>query len=154
MHAPPPYQITLSQFGFWRMGCAVLVIVSSLATVAWASVSFRVHLGWLGLTSAAWAVASMALLLHAVRLAPVSLRWDGQAWYCGALATVGQEPQGGRLSVALDLGGWMLLRFVAEGARRPVWLPAQRRGHELAWPALRATVYCARPVSLPTEAPF
>jgi hypothetical protein len=154
MHAPPPYQITVRQFGVWRMGCSALVMSSLLATVVWAEASLRVHPGWLLFSIALWAVASIALLFHAARLAATSLRWDGQVWHCGPAATVGQEPRAGHLYVASDLGNWMLLRFVAEGARRPVWLPAQRRGHELAWHGLRATVYCARPVSMPTAAPF
>ncbi|HEY0818424.1 MAG TPA: hypothetical protein VGD46_06575 [Rhizobacter sp.] len=154
MHAPPPYQITLRRFGVWRVGCAVLVAASGLATGAWALTAAKVHPVALWVSLAVWAVASIAVRVQMSRLAPVSLRWDGQAWHVGPVTTVGEEPQAGTVSVSIDLGAWMLLRFVPAGARRGVWLPAQRRGHEAAWHGLRATVYCARPVALPIAAHF
>jgi hypothetical protein len=72
----------------------------------------------------------------------------------GSQNTRGQEPLAGRVGVAVDLGAWLLLRFKAEDTLRGRWLPVQRRGHELAWHGLRATVYCARPASLPAAASF
>lgn len=154
MHAPPPYQITLRQFDLWRIVCGALMSVSLVVTAAWAWTSAGTYPGWLLLCAALWLAASVALLLHVLGLVPTSLRWDGQVWHHGPSTSVGHEPHVGHLSVTLDLGDWMLLRFVAQDAWRPVWLPAQRRGHELEWHGLRATVYCARPVSLPTAAPF
>jgi hypothetical protein len=99
-------------------------------------------------------IATGGLWLQAWRLAPTSLRWDGQLWHIGLQDATGQEPLPGSVDVTVDLGAWILLRFKAEGARRGHWLPVQRRGHELAWHALRATVYCARPVSPPATASF
>lgn len=154
MHAPPPYQITVCRFGVWRVACAGLVTTSWLVTAAWAMSAVQAHPSWLALSILLLTLASIGVLLQAWRLAPTSLRWDGQRWHMGPAATMGLEPQAGRLAVALDLGAWLLLRFVADGARRGTWLPVQRRGHEPAWHGLRATVYCARPVSLPTAAPF
>jgi hypothetical protein len=54
--------------------------------------------------------------------------------------------------VAIDLGGWLLLRFYAEPVRRaagdamrrgrtPAWIAVQRRGLEADWHAIRCTVY-------------
>ncbi len=154
MHAPPPFQITVCRFGVWRVACAGLAVVTWAVTAGWAMSVIQVHPAWLALSVTLLALGSIGLLLQVWHLAPTSLRWDGQFWHAGPEATKGQEPQSGRLVVALDLGAWMLLRFVAAGAKRGTWLPVQRRGHELAWHGLRATVYCARPVSLPTAAPF
>jgi hypothetical protein len=154
MHAPPSFQITVCRFGVWRVACAGLATLSFAVTAGWAISATRAHPAWLALSVFFLAAAFLGLLLQAWRLAPTSLRWDGQLWHVGPASTTGQEPRSGRLVVALDLGAWMLLRFVAEGARRGAWLPVQRRGHELAWHGLRATVYCARPVSPPTAAPF
>jgi hypothetical protein len=104
-----------------------------------------------------FAVSAIAVWLHAWRLQPVSLRWDTQRWHVGVASSAGHEPASGRLTVAVDAGAWMLLRFVPDRRtvwRSGLWLPVQRRGHEPAWHALRSTVYCARPVTLPAAAPF
>lgn len=154
MHAPPPFQITVRRFGIWRGACAALVSMSGLVVAGWAMSAWQAHPAWLVLSLLVWAVASIGLLLQAWCLQPMSVRWDGQLWHVGAETTSGQEPQAGRLPVTLDLGSWILLRFVPNGPRRCLWLPVQRRGHELSWQGFRATVYCARPVSLPTAAPF
>jgi hypothetical protein len=154
MHAPPPFQITVRRFGAWRLVCGWLVAVAAAVTVWWARAAIDAHVPWLAASTLLLVGASGALLSLALRLRPMSLRWDGQMWHLGPAATAGQEPKSGRVAVALDLGSWMLLRFWAAGSRRGQWLPVQRRGHELGWHALRATVYCARPVSLPAAAPF
>jgi hypothetical protein len=154
MHAPPPFQITVCRFGAWRAACAGLATVAWLVVVAWTMDAVKAHPTLLLLSLLVLVGASLGLLRQAWHLAPASLRWDGQLWHVGPAATMGEEPQAGRLAVAVDLGAWMLLRFGAEGARGGAWLPVQRRGHELAWHGLRATVYCARPVSHPTAAPF
>ncbi len=83
------------------------------------------------------------------------LRWDTQCWH---LSPGDGPPQAGRLNVHVDLGVWMLLRFVPGESqtwrRRGIWLPIQRRGHASSWHVLRATVYCAKPESMPSVAPF
>lgn len=154
MHAPLPFQITVRRFGAWWLGCVSLVAVAAAVTVWWARSAIDPHALWLTGSGVLLLGASGALLASALQLRPTSLRWDGQLWHIGPAAMAGQEPQSGRMLVALDLGPWMLLRFVAGGARGGRWLPVQRRGHEAGWHALRATVYCARPVSVPTAAPF
>lgn len=154
MHAPPPFQITVRRFGVWHVACATLAAVAWGVTGGWALSAMKVHPAWLALSFLALMGASAGQLVLSSRLAPTSLRWDGQLWHVGPEATRGQEPHAGRLAVALDLGNWLLLRFVPEGARRGRWVPVQRRGHELAWHGLRATVYCARPAPQPSAAPF
>jgi len=155
MHASPAFQMTVHRYGIWRVAAVLLVSSATAAMGAWL-VHSRV-------TSVMWAalglliLASVAVLAHAWRLQPVSLRWDSQRWHLGPSSTAGHEPETGRLVVAVDFGVWMLLRFIPDGAtvlHRGTWLPVQRRGHETAWHALRCTVYCARPASLPTVAPF
>ena len=155
MRAAPEFQVTLRRCGLWR------VAVRGLAGAAWA-----VLLAWVAARndSAQWAVIGIAAVLAAAvgvlatalaRCEPRCLRWDGQCWWLGA-ATAGSEAmkprptraEPGRLSVAFDLGGWMLLRFdpghVGWG-RRGIWLPVQRRGLEADWHALRCTVHAMPP---------
>jgi hypothetical protein len=150
MRASPPFQVSVTRFGVWR--CAIVgLAIGAAATLA----------GWLAtrdeFTPWAWqmaaGVAGAGLLLSSLallRVAPLSLRWDGRQWHLGPVASAGDEPWEGSLAVALDLGGWLLLRFAHEAPARPrrfTWLPIQRRGLEDRWHALRCAVYCARPVA-------
>ncbi|HET7795434.1 MAG TPA: hypothetical protein VFL64_18760 [Rhizobacter sp.] len=157
MHASPPFQMIVRRFGVWQAALVLLVCAAAMVLAAWAQRAIEVHLAAVCIALAVLVLSSVATLFHALHLRPASLRWDTQRWHLGPMATAGHEPGAGRLMVALDLGAWMLLRFVPEeGSRwhRGTWLPVQRLGHEASWPALRTTVYCARPVSLPTVAPF
>ncbi|MGY4830569.1 hypothetical protein ACVNIS_18505 [Sphaerotilaceae bacterium SBD11-9] len=157
MHASPPFQMIVRRFGLWRAASTLLVCAAAVVLAAWAQRAVEFHLAAVCLTLAVLLVSCVTILRHAWRLRPASLRWDTQRWHLGPVGTAGHEPGVGSLMVALDLGAWMLLRFVPEEGsplRRGTWLPVQRFGHERAWPALRATVYCARPVSLPPVAPF
>jgi hypothetical protein len=157
MHASPPFQMIVRRFGVWRLASTVLVLMVASAVGAWVHRAVEPFAVLAGIAVGALALSSAAILIHAWRLQPTSLRWDTQRWHLGEAGSAGREPSPGRLTVAMDLGMWMLLRFVPDERnlwRRGVWLPVQRHGHETAWHALRCTVYCARPVSLPTAAPF
>jgi hypothetical protein len=160
MHASPSFQMDVRHFGQWRGLCVLLAV---LAFVAWAAWAVRAAAMWPGAVAAGGVtllIASLALWRWMRQWQPSSLRWDTQQWFLGPVHTRGQEPAAGRIEVCLDLGDWLLLRFEPEGVRRwglprgSAWLPLQRRGHELPWHALRSTVYCARPVALPSAAPF
>ncbi len=145
MRAAPPCQFSLQRFGVWR-AAVVLVAALGVATMA----------AWLTLrgsplsspTSIAAALVAVLLVAWGVSLArtpAVDLRWDGRTWHLGPPSG---EPVSGELSVALDLGPWMLLRLspaAAEARPRITWLPVQRRGLESQWHALRCTVYSPRP---------
>ena len=150
MRASPPFQISVTRFGVWRLGVVGLSALAAAALVAWlASRDEFTAPGWqiaAGVAGTALLASSLAL----ARIAPVSLRWGGQQWHLGPAASAGDEPWRGSLAVALDLGGWMLLRFEHDDPsrrRRFSWLPIQRGGLEDRWHALRCAVYCARPVS-------
>jgi len=155
MHASPPFQMAVHRYGVWRAAAVLLVASTTAAVAAWLVHSHVMTLVWAVLCLLV--SGSVAVLAHAWRLRPVSLRWDSQRWHLGPLTTTGHEHDAGRLVVAMDFGAWMLLRFIPDSAtvlRPGVWLPVQRLGHEPAWHSLRCTVYCARPVSLPAVAPF
>ncbi len=148
MRASPAFQVVLDRFGVWRLAVLAAALAGVIVTLAWLASSqplVSVASRWLA------AVASLVLLLfgaRAARVAPVSLRWDGQLWHLGPPESAGQEPDSGALHVALDFGPWMLLRFEpAESTWRTgsTWLPAQRRGLESRWHALRCAVYSPRP---------
>ena len=132
MQAPPAFSMSVSRFGVWRgVGLAMsMVAVSAALAWGWSHASDQ-PLGSLLL------LVALPALWYAVRKhQPFHLRWDAQTWHLGAST--------GRLSVAIDTGNWMLLRFKPEGEWKSRWLPVQQRGHEAAWHALCCTVYCAR----------
>ena len=149
MRTSPSFETTIAHFGLWRAGVALLGLLAAAALAAWAFT-----------TPAPWPVAMAAGLLAAIpcivaagilvlRCPPVHLRWDGSSWWWSR----GGDPQDRlpiEVTVAVDLGRWMLLRLDrADGARwrrASTWLPAQRRGHEVHWHALRCAVYSPRPV--------
>ena len=156
MRASPAFQCELSRFGLWRAAVATVASASLVVLLVWLSTrseptsAFGLA-AWVGSTFAVPALAASLMQLPAV-----TLRWDGQLWW---LARVGRSPRAaaaaqadavaGAVDVALDFGGWMLLRFrpvAAAGRRRvPRWLPAQRSGLEAQWHALRCAVYSPRP---------
>ena len=148
MRASPAFQVVLDRFGVWQAAVLAAALAGGLVMLAWMgseqpSVS----------VASRWMAASVALVLlvlgtAAARVRPVSLRWDGQQWHLGPPESAGHEPVNGKVHVAIDLGPWMLLRFEpAESTRRSrsTWLPAQQRGLESRWHALRCAVYSPRP---------
>ena len=149
MRAPPAFQVSVSRFGIWRAGVASLIAITAAVLATWlasgdavAPLALRVTAGLIG-------IAVLLVGATLMRRPALSLRWDGQAWLLGPAASAGDEPWPGQLAVAVDWGGWLLLKFDhASGSakRRTTWLPIQRRGGlESQWHALRCAVYCARP---------
>jgi hypothetical protein len=150
MRASPPIQVSLTRFAGWRCGVLALAGIAAAVPLAWlAALPLLPASAWIG---AAVGLAAMAACfgLQLAHTPTRSLRWDGQRWHVGPLASAGDEPWHGELAVALDLGGWMLLRFVAAEAparRCVVWIPAEKRGLEACWHALRCAVYSPRPAA-------
>ncbi|MEP7099817.1 MAG: hypothetical protein ABI781_04875 [Burkholderiales bacterium] len=145
MRAAPAFQVSLQRFGVWRGAVLLLATLGVAAVTAW--------LMWREppLTSPGSLCVALAALGLAVfgaasaRVQTADLRWDGRVWHLGLASG---DPVGGDLTVAIDLGPWMLLRFspaAPEARPRTTWLPAQRRGLELQWHALRCAVYSPRP---------
>jgi hypothetical protein len=92
--------------------------------------------GGLGLAAA---VLSRRWLAHE----PRRLVWDGQVW---AVQGADNTLQRGRATLMLDLGRWMLVRFVPGATPRvwpaaAVWLPLREREVGTGWLALRVTLY-------------
>jgi hypothetical protein len=101
--------------------------------------------------SAALGAVDIALVVAAaglMRQPAADLRWDTRCWHLRRPSPGSGAATPGNLTIALDLGIWMLLRFNPDPAFRPrrtTWLPVQRHGVEADWHALRCAVYCARP---------
>jgi hypothetical protein len=148
MRASPAFRIRVARYGVWRAAVAALVVVAFAVQAAWlASRAADTPVA----ASVMLAIVGLALLggaAGATRTAPVELYWDTRRWLLHPNGT-GAGPHPGNLTIALDLGDWMLLRFDPDPApparRRATWLAVQRIGVEAHWHALRCAVYCARP---------
>ena len=153
MHAAPPVRIQLAPDAPWR----VFVVGCTSAAAANAA-------AWMALfAQAPPAIAAVAALLAAClaagmawhglwRGAPVRgvLAWDGAVWQ---LARGASKPVDGAVRVMVDLGAWMLLRFVpGTPATQAAWLVASRRQGGSLWPLWRAALFSPAPSTAATAA--
>ena len=142
MACAPPLELRIGRRGAWRGGVGLLTALSRAAVLAWWSAQPDPAPGWAG--TVAWVVCAGALACGAglaLGQPAAVLRWDRRQW---TLARDGRPGETGDLGVAIDLGNWMLLRFVPAGGRgfaRARWIAVQRRGLEARWHVLRCTVY-------------
>ena len=148
MRAIVAAQFRVTRFGAWRIAVWLLAGSSVLSLMVWGFASREsnplTHMALAGILAS----SSVAIAIQLTRQQACSLRWDARNWYLGRADQIGDEPLQGDLSVVIDLGPWMLLRFDPAGAapRRQVrWLPVQRRGLEAHWHELRCAVYSPRP---------
>ena len=155
MRGSPSCEIAVARFDAWRAAVG-LVAVAGLASMAtWLATS---PLGAGVGVRAGVAVAALAVVVLAaslLRTPGVILRWDGALWSVASRGSTSVPPAVGDLSVALDLGSFLLLRFIAQGRSGLAavrWIPVGRRGLEHEWHAFRCAVYSPRPASGSTAA--
>lgn len=158
MRAAPAVSIAISRFGLARAALAFVGTAAGAALLAWLVLWMRHAPSW----SLAIAVGALCLAvgLAGFRLVPraACLRWDGERWHLGPAGKADRQTEStcGDIDVAVDLGGWMLLRFRPDAASRAVqrsrWLALQRWGLEHDWHALRCAVYSPRPALRPEPA--
>ena len=147
MRTAPALQVSLTRFGIWRAAVVVLTLLGTLTAAGWLVGQEGLAGVAKGAAMAVVAALAWGLGLSLMRLPARRLSWDGQCWALLDLAAGGTEPVAGDISVAIDLGPWMLLRFrpIASSPWRQsmqsMWLPVQRRGIEPQWHALRCAVY-------------
>lgn len=131
---------------WWRPAWLLLHVGVAVLMVAWAALLWSqdawARLAFVALAAVGWGIG--------IGWHPRSgeLRFDGQRWTLTALAAGGRQECEGSLSLAIDAGSWMLLRFRPEvSARRgagALWLLAGRRESAHDWAALRRAVYSPR----------
>jgi hypothetical protein len=141
-------QFSLSRFGGWRWSVVSLGVGVQAALLAWSASRWANLAGYDKAALVAVCLAAWALALSLARVKAVQLRWDGAAWSLRRTGPSEAEGVAGELSVCMDLGFWMLLKFKTQSARRTwgvTWLPVQRRGLEPQWHAFRCAAYSPRP---------
>ncbi|HYN58913.1 MAG TPA: hypothetical protein VET87_05075 [Rubrivivax sp.] len=144
MRVAPPVQALSCGAGPWRFAQLLLYALAAFVFVYWGGA--RLLDGglavWLGSLASALAAAACAArgLLRPARL----LIWDAAAW---SVAAPGGSAQTGRVTLMLDFGSWMLVRFcpaAPSGGRWPPWpqwLPLSSRDAGGSWPALRVALH-------------
>ena len=158
MRAPPPVEFTSALGRAWRAALSVLVGASVAVPLAWGLPYFAAHWGGsrpdafiealnlplvqalLAAWGATMVVAAFWVHRRAVGAREHTLRWDGQDW---VLAGDARRPeQRGDASLMLDLGPWMLVRFLpCASVGSATWLPLAV-GVDLArWAALRGALW-------------
>ena len=147
MRASPAFQISLHRFGIWRGAVYTLASIGMAALAAWL-IAHAPAIDAVLVLGLAVTVAVLAwLVLSLTRLPALGLRWDGRQWHLGAPEAPADAAVPGNLTVAIDLGTWMLLRFepaASAGRVAQSWIPVQRRGIESQWHALRCAVHSPR----------
>ena len=143
MRGAPPVEVRVRRQGSWQ------AFVVALAALTVGSIG-----GWLAaseagaVVKAAVAVVTLAVVAGALSTAApleLTLRWTGSTWALTRQSASGERV--GTLTGAIDLGTWMLLRFVDEAVpARATWLPVRRRGLDGDWHALRCAVHAPQPL--------
>lgn len=146
MRASSPIDIELNRDGLWLGAVVALVLASGATIAAWivfgdGTVPIAASAATVG-----FALAAAALALSAARSPGARLRWNGARWQLGRDAGLPDDLVEGDVAVAIDLGVWMLLRFVADAVDGGgvTWLPVCRRGLEARWHGLRCAVFSPR----------
>jgi hypothetical protein len=155
MHTAPAVSVQVDPEPRWRMALAALGVLSAFTVLAWfihktLNTSAPWPLWIFGLALSLFVLTGWAAWQSWRLRTPdcISLQWDGADW-----TVVDRRCQAstGDVAVVIDLGGWMLLRFMPDlsahsAARRRVWIPLSERQLPRDWHALRCAVHGARPI--------
>ena len=148
MRAAPAVRIVVLQPSpLLRAAAAALCALAAAALGAWLAPRAGLDPLAPALGAAASAIAAAVLLARTRPPRVLTLAWDMRRWMLGASDA---EPLPGTLTVAMDLGSVLLLRFAPEQAARPSqWMALRRGAHAPQWHALRCAVYSPRPAAAP-----
>jgi hypothetical protein len=147
MHAAPPVRMSLVADPCWHAFITACTSAAAANLTAWAAsqaLQSPTVSGVPVLASAMVAGSLVWALLRRGNAGDSVVTWDGAArrWAPGNVQPTRSEPVVGDLRVTIDLGPWILLRFVAAAPLRLVrWLPVSRRQAGASWPAWRAALF-------------
>jgi hypothetical protein len=169
VRAPPPVEFTCALGRAWRGSLSLLVGASVAVPLAWGlqhvaaygeggqpgALVHALRHPLVQATLALW-LGAMGLLACWMAHRPSAagermLRWDGQDWVLAGDAS-GRPDQRGDVQLMLDLGPWMLVRFLpsaAAGLGAATWLPLTLAGDPMRWSALRGALWNWRSHGVP-----
>lgn len=144
MQLAPAVSVTGRRRGAWAVCQSLLTGLAAAVGLGWLLDRIGAPGAWVvGLVApvATWAAW---LSWRAGRHGAGRLDWDGAAWrhWPDPDPGPGDEAAEGIPTIAVDLGGWMLLRFRPRLGRTR-WLALARTDAAGAWPALRRAVLAA-----------
>jgi hypothetical protein len=150
MRERPSCVVELRCFGVWRSAVALVAAAAIASTAAWGGLAWiRGADDAVPVATVATAVAFLSAVLASslARVDPGTLSCAAGVWTFAARRGGVERIETGALSVAIDLGSFLLLTLTPVGAPGPSrrWLPVQRRGIEARWHALRCAVYSPPP---------
>ena len=144
MHAAPPVRVSVGRGWGWPVLVGALVGAAAGNGLAWSLLVADVEAALLPLALLFGLIAGGLAAWRTHRSQAIAdLAWDGAQWQWRGSA--------GQAHVAIDLDGWLLLRFEPD-AGRTQWLAASRAATTGPWAALRAALYSRRPAD-PHDAP-
>lgn len=148
MQPAPAVSMTARGRGAWAAWQSLLTVLATAVGLGWMLDRAGLPTAWVvGMAgfAAAW---SGWLAWEAGRHGAGRLEWDGRIWR--HVPGPGRDAAEGALTVAVDLGSWMLLRLEPPHGRTR-WIALARSDATAAWPALRRAVLAA-PARRPTAA--
>jgi hypothetical protein len=143
MHVAPPVRVSLGRSRRWLIFVALLAAAGVGNATAWMLLHVEAPHAALGALVAAIGAAVLGAAWAWRARGPGVLAWDGGAWWWGE--------REGAARVALDLDGWLLLRFEPIDGRR-LWVAASASQCVGSWAELRAALYSPR-VAEPLDEP-
>jgi hypothetical protein len=148
MASPPPFTFSADAPASWRVAVWLVVALACAALAIWWWQRPAPAPWWVGGAVVAGCAGAIACGLATWHQPRSVLHWDRQDWL---LESGTAAPRAGTLEVAIDLGSWMLLRFVpVPGGRSGPellavrWLAVERGRLGFEWHALRCTLYAPR----------
>jgi hypothetical protein len=144
MRGSSAFQVEFRNFSVWRVAVSAIVCAVVAALLAWWSGDTPAFL-LRSMAAPAGIGLALCLAMGLWRVPAGVLAWDGGRWHFTAARGEGDQPMSGTLELRLDLGVWMLVRFVCDDATcgpRVYWLPAQKgRAADPTWHRLRCAIY-------------
>lgn len=139
-------EVGVVRFCVWRSATLALAAIVWAVLAAWWWAHPAPAPAWVGAVAVTGMLLAAAAALPLRSARPFRLRRDAHQWQLSFMDDARAAPAAGDLHVALDLGGWLLLRFVPDAAGRgATWLAVQRRGLEPQWHALRCAIHAPPP---------
>ncbi|MEO5880939.1 MAG: hypothetical protein ABIQ06_00845 [Caldimonas sp.] len=154
MHGSPPCAITVARFVAWRVAVGTVALAALASLAAWLAGSPLGGSAWVRSGVAVSALVTLGLAVSLWRQPAVRLRWDGFVWSVAAAAADAAPERAGRLEVAIDLGSFLLLRFIPAAESRSAavcWIAVGRAGLEREWHAFRCAVSSPQPAAGPAN---
>ena len=141
--------VELRRFGVWRSAVFAVAATAIAAMAAWGGLALANGSNGsapIAAIAAAMAILSALLAMSLARVEPGTLACSDGGWTFTSRRGGVERVESGTLTVAVDLGSFLLLKLTSGDASRR-WLPVQRRGLQADWHALRCAVHAPRPVA-------